>query len=99
MQKSPFLRREVLAPFLAVAVAVVVLAELTASAASTIYYCPDRKGDQQYSAQAGPGCIPLVDKKTDRQEGMPQQHFQPDSLQQDVSAFLTRYQKFLECCK
>ena len=70
MQKSPFLRREVLAPFLAAIVAVVVLPELTASAASTIYYCPDRKGDQQYSAQPGPGCIPLVDKKAERPEGM-----------------------------
>ena len=99
MQKSPFLRREVLAPFLAAIVAVVVLPELTASAASTIYYCPDRKGDQQYSAHSGPGCIPLVDKKAERPEGMPQRHFQLDNLQQDVSVFLTRYQKFLDCCK
>ena len=99
MQMSPFLHRKVLVALLAAAIAVVVLPELTASAASTIYYCPDRKGDQQYSAQSGPGCVPLVDKKTERPEGMPQRHFQPDNLQQDVSAFLTRYQKFLDCCK
>jgi hypothetical protein len=65
-----------------------------------IYYCPDRKGDQQYSAQASPGCMPLVDKtKQAANEGAPQRHFQPDNLQQDVSMFLSRYQKFLDCCK
>src|SRR6476620_3263765 len=99
MQMSPFLHRKLLVALLAAAIAVVVLPELTASAASTIYYCPDRKGDQQYSAQSGPGCVPLVDKKTERPEGMPQRHFQLDNIQQDVSAFLTRYQKFLDCCK
>jgi hypothetical protein len=98
MQTSSFLPREALAAFVAVTVALVV-PQLTASAASTIYYCPDKKGDQQYSAQSGPGCIPLVDKKTERPDGMPQQHFQPDNLQKDVSTFLTRYQKFLDCCK
>ena len=67
-------------------------------AASTIYYCPDRRGDQQYSAQPGPGCIPLVEKK-ERPEGAPQRHFEPDKLEKDVSAFLTRYEKFLACCK
>src|SRR5574342_1271430 len=82
------------------AAAGVALPASTATAASTIYYCPDRKGDQQYSAQAGPGCIPLVDKgRQDPNEGSPKRHFQPDNLQGDVSAFLTRYQKFLDCCK
>src|SRR4029079_19723771 len=98
MQTSPFLCKEVLAAFVAVTVAVV-LPQLTASAASTIYYCPDKKGDQQYSAQSGPGCIPLVDKKTAPPDGMLQQQFTPDNVQQDVSTFLTRYQKFLDCCK
>ena len=35
----------------------------TASAASPLYWCPDRKSDQQYSATNGPGCVPLVEKK------------------------------------
>jgi hypothetical protein len=82
------------------AVALVALPELTAFAASTIYYCPDRKGDQQYSASSGPGCVPLADNtKQDQNERSPQRHYQPDNLQEDVSSFLTRYQKFLECCK
>ena len=100
MQRSSFLRTEVPTIVVGAALAVVALTELTASAASTIYYCPDRKGDQQYSAQAGSGCIPLVDKtKQDPSEGSPKRHFQADNLQQDVSSFLTRYQKFLNCCK
>jgi hypothetical protein len=59
-------------PLLAAIVAVVV-AGLTASAASTIC-CPDRKGDQQYSAQSYPAA-PLVDKKAERPEGMPSDIF------------------------
>ena len=85
--------------FLATAIAGVVLPHLMASAASTIYYCPERQGDQQYSAQPGPGCVPLVQKKQDVTDGAPQRHFQPENLEKDVSAFLTRYQKFLDCCK
>jgi hypothetical protein len=92
--------RELLGISVGAALAVAALLETSASAASTIYYCPDRKGDQQYSAQAGSDCIPLVDKtKPDSNEGSSKRHFRPDDLQQDVSAFLTRYQKFLDCCK
>lgn len=43
--------------------------------------------------------MPLVDKTQDMPKGMPQRHFQVDNLEQDVSAFLARYQKFLACCK
>ena len=68
-------------------------------AASTVYYCPDRQADQQYSAKAGPGCIPLVEKKKDSSEGTPQRQYQVDNLERDVALFLDRYQKFLECCK
>ena len=88
---------------LAGTIAVGALPEHSAFAASPIYYCPDRKPDQQYSAQAAPGCVPLVNKKPDQkpdlQSSDQQRHFHPDNLPQDVSAFLTRYQKFLECCK
>ena len=99
MLNPRLLGREVLIACLATAIAGVVLAHLMASAASTIYYCPERKGDQQYSAQPGPGCIPLVEKKKDRPESTPQRDFQADNLEKDVSAFLTRYQRFLDCCK
>ncbi len=80
------------------------LADL-AQSASTIYYCPDRKSDQQYSAKPGPGCVPLVEEKPAGQENdspQPQQEprdFKIENLQSDVSAFLSRYRQFLECCK
>jgi hypothetical protein len=98
MQHAGLLQGNALIALLAGALAIGALPARDAFAASTIYYCPDRQGDQQYSAQPGPGCIPLVEKK-DRPEGAPQRHFQPDNLEKDVSAFLTRYEKFLACCK
>jgi hypothetical protein len=68
-------------------------------AASTIYYCPERKSDQQYSAQPGPGCMPLVDKKIDAADATAERHYRVDNLEQDIQTFLSRYRKFLECCK
>lgn len=94
---------QVLVVLFAGAVAAGALPTQSAFAASTVYYCPDRKADQQYSAQPGPGCVPLVNKKPGKKPDLPfeeqKQHFHPDNLTQDVSAFLTRYQKFLECCR
>lgn len=81
------------------------LSASTASAASTIYYCPDRKADQQYSATKGPGCVPLVEKQEplgDEGTGdkdKPQRDFQIANLQNEVNDFLTKYRQFLECCK
>jgi hypothetical protein len=100
MQKICLPLRVTVAALMLYAAVILALPGLMASAASTIYYCPDRKGDQQYSASSGPGCVPLADNPTqDQNEGSPQRHYQPDNLQQDVSAFLSRYQKFLDCCK
>lgn len=79
-------------------------ADLTQSA-STIYFCPDRKSDQQYSAKPAPGCTPLVDEKQtgpdddSLQRQRDPQDFQVENLQNDVSTFLSRYRQFLECCK
>ena len=76
-----------------------------AQAASTIYWCPDRPSDQQYSATPRPGCVPLVEKKAPESEeaaGQPPREpreFNVDNLQSDVSTFLTRYRQFLDCCK
>lgn len=79
------------------------LAATPVSAASPLYYCPDRKGDQQYSATKGPGCVPLVEKKEpeadDRTIEKPSYEFKIENLQRDVSAFLGKYQHFLDCCK
>ena len=80
----------------------------TASAASPLYWCPDQKADQQYSAKQGPGCVPLVEKektRTAEQEGetpageKPPRDFKVDNLQGDVSMFLNKYRDFLDCCK
>jgi hypothetical protein len=74
--------------------------DVKADAASTINYCPDRTQDQQYSARPGPGCVPLVEgTQQENREVTSQRHFKVDNLQQDVSAFLSRYKTFLECCK
>jgi hypothetical protein len=80
----------------------------TASAASPLYWCPDRKADQQYSATNGPGCVPLVEKKetqaTEQEGETPTSDKQPhdfkiENLQGDVSTFLNTYRHFLDCCK
>lgn len=80
----------------------------TASAASPLYWCPDRKADQQYSATKGPGCVPLVEKRETRaaeQEreaptsDKPPRDFKVENLQSDVSTFLNKYRHFLDCCK
>jgi len=75
----------------------------TAFAASPLYYCPDRKADQQYSATKGPGCVPLVEKEersTNEHNGdKPQRDFKIDNLQSEVTSFLTKYRRFLDCCK
>jgi hypothetical protein len=73
--------------------------------ASPIYWCPDRKSDQQYSAKAEPGCVPLVDKKdhqnSDETSASEQsaQDFKIENLQKEVSEFLKKYRRFLDCCK
>jgi len=80
----------------------------TATAASPLYWCPDRKADQQYSATKGLGCVPLVEEKepqTAEQEGelspsdKSPRDFKIENLQGDVSTFLTKYHHFLDCCK
>ena len=74
-----------------------------ASAASPIYYCPDQKSDQLYSATKGPGCVPLIDKTDpeadERGSDRPVQDFKIEHLQRDVTAFLNKYRRFLDCCK
>jgi hypothetical protein len=80
----------------------------TAFAASSLYWCPDQKTDRQYSAQQGPGCVPIVEKeeaKSTEPGGEPPtgnkspREFKVENLQDDVSTFLTKYRDFLDCCK
>lgn len=80
----------------------------TATAASPLYWCPDQKSDRQYSAEQGPGCVPLVEKKetpaTEQggetpTDSKPPRDFKIENLQGDVSTFLNKYRHFLDCCK
>jgi hypothetical protein len=75
----------------------------TAFAASPLYWCPDRKGDRQYSADRGPGCVPLVEKKDQERAGRandkPPREFKIENLQGEVTTFLHKYRQFLDCCK
>ncbi len=80
----------------------------TTSAASPLYWCPDRKADQRYSATEGPGCVPLAEKnkiETTEQTGksaardQQSRDFKIENLQREVSTFLNRYRLFLACCK
>lgn len=91
-----------------VALTIIGITAATASAASPLYWCPDRKPDQQYSATNGPGCVPLVEKKespaAEQEWEIPTSHkpprdFKVENLQGDVSTFLDRYRNFLDCCK
>ena len=85
------------------AVAGISLGELSIFAASPLYYCQDRKDDQQYSATKAPGCVPLVaeeERDENRHADVKRsRNFTTENLQQEVSAFLTKYQHFLTCCK
>jgi hypothetical protein len=80
----------------------------TASAASPLYWCPDRKADQQYSGTKGPECVTLAEEKgtsSIEQEketptgDTPPHNFKIENLQGDVSIFLSKYRDFLDCCK
>ncbi len=103
MVQSRCLRKRFVVIIVAGYTAIGALAATPTSAASTIYYCPDRHGDRQYSATHEPGCVPLIDKKASRKEetlgDAPQREYHIDNLRQDVSAFLNRYRHFLDCCK
>lgn len=80
----------------------------TALAASPLYWCQDRKSDQQYSATQESGCVPLVEMKDAPAAGQeveiphgdkPPRDFKIENLQDDVSTFLNKYRRFLDCCK
>ena len=81
---------------------------MPATAASPLYWCPDRKADQQYSATKRAGCVPLIEKKEPQAgehedgtatQGKPLRNFKIENLQGEVSAFLNKYRQFLDCCK
>lgn len=79
---------------------------LTASAAGdglgTVYWCPSRAPDRQYSATPAPDCSPMVVKQ-ERPEGQDsatkqREAIKLESIQGEVSRFLREYNQFIECC-
>ena len=79
-----------------------------ATAASPLYWCPNEKPDKQYSSKPRPGCVPWVEKKEHAEQ--PQQddatpsklaprEMKIENLQSEVSDFLQKYRRFLDCCK
>lgn len=71
-----------------------------ASAASALYWCPQRPPDQQYSAAPGPGCTPLAEKPDKPAAGAraPHQEIKAENLQTEISNFFREYRQFLDCC-
>lgn len=78
-----------------------------ALAAPPLEYCPNRTPDQQLGATTKspqPGCIPLIEKKQpateeDRRAAEKSRELRIENLQAEVTAFLQKYNRFLECCK
>lgn len=72
----------------------------------TVYWCPDRPPNQQYSAKPAPGCSPIYEKQEqpDAQaagEESPAKSREPiklEGVEAEISVFLVQYNKFLECC-
>lgn len=80
----------------------------SAMAASPLYWCPDQEADRQYSSKPRPGCVPWVEKKEPAEQSQQDDSDQPkpssrelkiENLQSEVSDFLQKYRRFLECCK
>lgn len=80
------------------------------SAAPPLEFCENRTPDQQLgaakgdSSAGGPGtCTPLVEKReqTSRDEGTREnaRQLKVENLQAEVTGFLQKYNRFLECCK
>ncbi len=84
------------------------ITDTTATAASPLYWCPDRKSDQQYSATKGLAACHSSRRKRPRHQrkkgetstgDKPPRDFKIENLQDDVSTFLNKYRHFLDCCK
>ena len=74
--------------------------------AAPVYWCPKNTPDQLFSASPAPGCVPLAEKEDSTAEEpgkdpKPKKERDPiriDSVQTEVSQFLSRYRDFLTCC-
>ena len=78
---------------------------VSADAAPLLEFCEHSAADHQLRASKGTaGCVPLVEKKEpsasdDRTARDSTRQMKIENLQQEVTAFLQRYNQFLECCR
>ena len=73
----------------------------TAWAAPTLYWCPNRPADQQYTAAPEPGCAPLVEKKASssaKSTAAPNPKIKVEHIQPEAAAFLKDYRQYVNCC-
>lgn len=76
-----------------------------ADAAPQLEFCEHSAADRQLRASKGTaGCVPLVEKKEsaasdDRTARESTRQLKIENLQQEATAFLQRYNQFLECCR
>ena len=78
---------------------------VSADAAPLLEFCEHSAADHQLIASKGTaGCVPLVEKKEpsasdDRTARDSTRQMKIENLQQEATAFLQRYNQFLECCR
>ncbi|MCS6285570.1 MAG: hypothetical protein H8K08_09065 [Nitrospira sp.] len=78
---------------------------VSADAAPLLEFCEHSAADHQLRASKGTaGCVPLVEKKEpsasdDRTARDSTRQMKIENLQQEATAFLQRYNQFLECCR
>ena len=78
---------------------------VSADAAPLLEFCEHSAADHQLRASKGTaGCVPLVEKKEpsasdDRTARDSTRQMKIENLQQEATAFLQRYNQFLDCCR
>lgn len=81
-------------------------ARAAGNSSSTVYWCPDKPPNQQYSAKPAPGCSPIYEKpeQPDTQvadQESPAKSREPiklEGVEAEISGFFVQYNQFLECC-
>lgn len=70
----------------------------------TVYWCPNKPPNQQYSAKPAPGCSPIYEKQEQPNtqpadlEGPAREPIKLEGIEAEISLFFSQYNKFLECC-
>jgi hypothetical protein len=97
------------APAGLLAFAALLLLAQSGTAAPPMEFCGDRSPDQQLQASTGRAttdgpCVPLIEKQEKRERDRKairesRSHLKIDNLETEVTTFLQRYNRFLDCCR